>query len=315
MADSGPISDRVRKTLFPPSILGVTAAERSGARTTMTRTTTSSTDTESTNGARRTSPGHSRRRFLTAAAVMGTGLIAGTTPTTAGDGTSENGGESEQAGGEAEVEEGARIVHLSPDAPVVDVYVDGEPWFEGVEPFATQTEYLEYVPGTYTVQFTPAGKGPDAAVLESEVTVEEGRYTVAALGEACAVSDEPLRIITLEDDTSPTTPGHARVRGVHASPDAPAVDVTVDDGEEVVVEDLGFGEGDYGEIPAEEDVIEIRGSESDEILSRFETGFEAGRVYTVFTIGYVDPGNAPDNAVENASFALGITEDAEPGER
>jgi len=39
-----------------------------------------------------------------------------------------------------------RIVHLSPDAPTVDVYVDDELRFEEVEPYATQSGYRESNP-------------------------------------------------------------------------------------------------------------------------------------------------------------------------
>ena len=262
--------------------------------------------------------GPSRRGFLAASAAVGLGVAGLSSPVGADDHTDErstaDAASDDAETEEPEIEEGARIVHLSPDAPVVDVYVDGELWFEDVEPFATQTEYLEYVPGTYTIQFAPAGEGREAAVLEDEVTFEEGRYTVAAVGEVCAVSDEPLRIVNLEDDTSPTTEGHARIRGVHASPDAPPVDFTTSDGERVFG-NLGFGEGSDGEIEMEEEVIEIRECASGDLVERFEIDFEAGYVYTVFVVGYVEPERAPENAVENASLRLGITEDAVPGER
>lgn len=263
--------------------------------------------------------GPSRRGFLAASAAVGLGVAGMASPVGADDHDDTSSMDEEESDDSAseheeEIEEGARIVHLSPDAPVVDVYVDDELWFEDVEPFATQTEYLEYVPGTYTIQFAPAGEGQDAAVLEDEVTFEEGRYTVAAVGEVCAVSDEPLRIVNLEDDTSPTTEGHARIRGIHASPDAPPIDFTTPD-EERVFGNLGFGEGIYGEIETEEEVIEIRECASGDLVERFEIDFEAGHVYTVFVVGYVDPERAPENAVENASLRLGITEDAVPGER
>lgn len=252
----------------------------------------------------------SRRGFLAGVAAVGLSAAGLASPVSADDPD-----DKENDTADSEIEDGARIVHLSPDAPIVDVYVDGELWFEDVEPFATQTAYLDYVPGTYTIQFTPAGEGPQAAVLESDVTFEEGRYTVAAVGEVCAVSDEPLRIVTLADDTTPTSPGHARIRGVHASVDAPGVNFTVRDGEGVIVENLGFGEGGYGEVSADEEVIEIREHGTGEVVERFEIELEAGHVYTVFAVGYLDPENAPEAAVENASLRLGITEDANPGER
>jgi hypothetical protein len=272
-----------------------------------------------TNATETARPGPSRRGFLAASAAVGLGVAGMASPVGADDHDDTSSMDEEESDDSAseheeEIEEGARIVHLSPDAPVVDVYVDDELWFEDVEPFATQTEYLEYVPGTYTIQFAPAGEGQDAAVLEDEVTFEEGRYTVAAVGEVCAISGEPLRIVTVEDDISPTAAGHARVRGVHASPDASPVDFTTSDGD-AVFGNLGFGEGEYGEISAEEEMIEIRECASGDLIERFEIDFEAGRSYSVFVVGYVDPENAPEDAVENASLRLGITEDAAPGEK
>ncbi|KYH24640.1 hypothetical protein HAPAU_36230 [Halalkalicoccus paucihalophilus] len=68
-------------------------------------------------------------------------------------------------------------------------------------------------------------------------------------------------------------------------------------------------------MAADETVLKIRESATGEIVERFEIGFEARAVYTVFALGYVDPTTTPENAVENASFALGITENAVPGER
>lgn len=258
----------------------------------------------------------SRRRFLVGSALAGLGALglpSSAAATDEGGGTEDGVPDEDRSDRSREPEAGARIVHLSPDAPVVDVYVDDELWFEDVEPFATQTEYLEYVPGTYTVRFTPAGRGPGEAVLENDVTFEEGRYTIAAIGEACAVSDEPLRITTLEDDASPTRRGHSRVRGVNAAPDAPDVDFTVDGGERTLLDGLPFGEAGSVEVSADREVIETR-EDDGAFAERFAIDLEAGHVYTVFTVGYVDEANAPEAAVDNASFALAITEDAAPGE-
>lgn len=269
-------------------------------------------------GTKRAVGSPSRRRFLVGSALAGLGAfgLPSSVAATDEDGDAEGSAADEEDRSDRpnETEEGARIVHLSPDAPVVDVYVDDELWFEDVEPFATQTEYLEYVPGTYTVQFTPAGRGPDEAVLEDDVTFEEGHYTVAAVGEACAASDERLRITTFEDDTSPTRRGHARVRGVNASPDAPEIDFTVDDGERTLVGGLPFGKAGFAEVPADQGVIETRADDDGAFAERFAIDLEAGHAYTAFAVGYVDEANTPEAAVDNASFALAITEDAAPGE-
>lgn len=231
-----------------------------------------------------------------------------------GGAATEEGSSESGAGSETEREDAVRVVHLSPDAPPVDVYVDGELVFENVEPFAAQSNYRSYASGSYDIAVTPTGEDLDEAVLETEIELDSGEYTIAAIGEVCAASDRPLELVTLEDDNGPTEPGAARIRGVHASPDAPAIDVVTDDGE-VLAEDLEFGEAAYASIPAGKRVIGVREAGAEEPLARFEIEPKAGRVYSAFAIGYLNPEDAPGDAPDGLSFSLGLTEDAAPGEQ
>jgi hypothetical protein len=114
-----------------------------------------------------------------------------------------------------------RAAHLSPDAPNVDVYVADDPVLEDVA-FREVSEYLELEPDAYEVRITAAGD-EDTVVFDEEVEVDEGAYTLAAVGEL-EEENQPFEVLVLEDDLS--DPGEdARVRVVHASPDAPTVDV------------------------------------------------------------------------------------------
>lgn len=248
---------------------------------------------------------YTRRRLLVTAS---TGLAASASAGIAGADS-----ENQPTDGSSNGNDRVRVVHLSPDAPTVDVYVDGNLAFEGVEPFATRTDYLSYEPGTHTVAFTPTGKGRDAAVFETDVTLESGEYTLAAIGEVCAVSDEPLRLARFDDDNGPTGEGNARVRAIHAAPDVPAVDVVTESGT-AIAEELNFGEATTVEIPADSGVAAISEASTGELIARFPIEPEAGRVYTAYGIGYRNPENAPEAAPDDLSFALAITEDAAPGE-
>ena len=49
-----------------------------------------------------------------------------------------------------------RVLHASPDAPAVDVYVNGEVAVEGAE-FKALTDYLTLPAGDYNVEIKPAG--------------------------------------------------------------------------------------------------------------------------------------------------------------
>lgn len=249
--------------------------------------------------------GHTRRGVLTA--VGGTLAVAVGT----GGATGDEEGESDE-----EVEPGndaARVVHLSPDAPALDIYVEGEPWFEGVEPFDVQDHFTPSKPGTYDVAAVPAGEDLEKAIYEKECVVEPGPCTLAAIGEVCNISDSPFDLVVIRDDHTETEQGHARLQASHAVPDAPMIDVTMENGT-TVAEELEFGDSNRTEVPAEESILVVRASDGSGMEERFEVDPTPGHVYSVFSIGYVDPENAPEAAPDDMSLMLAVTEDAAPGE-
>lgn len=199
-----------------------------------------------------------------------------------------------------------RVAHLSPDAPNVDLLVDGDAVLEDV-PYRAVSEYLELETGTYAVTIQAAGD-PDTVVFEEDLEVEPGAVTVAALGEL-AEENQPFEPAVLEDDLS--DPGDdARVRLVHAAPDAPAVDVTVDDGETVLFEAVDFGEADAIEVPAGAYELEVRPATEDvdgDVVATFDVEPAAGTVYSALAVGYLEPEAAP----ADEPFDLEVVVDAE----
>ncbi len=112
-----------------------------------------------------------------------------------------------------------RITHAVPGAPAVDVTIDGAPVLADVE-FRTVSEYYALEPGSHGVELREAGT--ETVLLEATIEVKEGKaYTVAAIGMPDAI--EPA---VFEDDPEPVA-GSARLRFIHLSPNAPAVDVVV----------------------------------------------------------------------------------------
>ncbi|WP_425461900.1 DUF4397 domain-containing protein [Natronosalvus hydrolyticus] len=199
-----------------------------------------------------------------------------------------------------------RVAHLSPDAANVDIWIDGEAVLEDV-PFRAVSEYLELPTGTYEVAIAAAGE-PDTVVFEEDLEILEGAFTVAALGEL-SEENQPFAPDVFADDVS--DPGdEARVRLVHASPDAPAVDVTVGDGDTVLYEDVAFGETASVEVPAGSYTLEVRPATADndgDVVATFDVEPAAGNVYTAFAVGYLDAENAP----ADEPFDLEVVLDAE----
>lgn len=173
------------------------------------------------------------------------------------------------------------VIHASPDAPAVDVYVNGDIALEGVE-FTQFSGWLALPAGDYQIHVTAAGDMPENSVIDAEVTIEAGNaYHIAAVGTLDQIS-----AAVIQSDLSELADDMARVRVIHASPDAPAVDVAVADGD-VLIEDLAFGAAsDYLEVPATSYDLEVRPTGTmDVALDLPGVELEAGMVYDILAVG------------------------------
>ena len=188
-----------------------------------------------------------------------------------------------------------RVAHMSPNAPNVDVYADGSAVLEGVA-FGGVSDYLEVPAGDRQVRITPAGDS-ETTVFEGAVPVEDGTdYTVAAVGEAGGMADQAFEPLVLEDDNSDPGGDMARVRLVHASPDAPAVDVTLASNGDALFDGVAFGESGYVTVPAGDYTLQVRGdteSNDGDVVAEFDVSVAGGNVYTGFAAGYLSPDDDP----------------------
>jgi len=186
-----------------------------------------------------------------------------------------------------------RVVHAVPDAPAVDVYVDGELAFEDVD-FGNATDYQSVPTGTQTVTVTPADEA-DTVVFEGEVDVESGQATVAVGGELTDDGEE-LRVLALTDDADPAE-NESAVRLAHLAPDAPTVDVTVAESGDVLFDDVDFGNAtEYETVPAGDYTLEVRNATDDddgEVVATIDVTVEDGDAYTAVATGYLDTEDAP----------------------
>jgi hypothetical protein len=170
-----------------------------------------------------------------------------------------------------------RVVHTSPDAPNVDIWVDGETVLTDV-PFTAVSDYLTLPAGTYNLQVSATGSTD--AVIDADVTVEAGTsYTVAATG---LLAD--ITATVLIDDRMPAD-GQAKLRVFHASPSAPpAVDVAVTDGP-VLVEALAYPQATgYLTVDAGAYPLEIRAAGDEAAALSVEANLEAGQNYTAIAM-------------------------------
>jgi len=153
-------------------------------------------------------------------------------------------------------EPGLRPIHLSPDAPAVDIWVNGTgPVLTGLE-FQQSSVYLTLPVGTYTFDIVPAGGALEDSVLTiPDLALSADTFYTAAAFDALATI-QPLALV---DDLSPVSPGNIRLRAVHTAYMVGEVDIWLipEMGDPVVLwENLGFGgAGSYLEVPSAEYLI------------------------------------------------------------
>jgi LPXTG-motif cell wall-anchored protein len=196
-----------------------------------------------------------------------------------------------------------RVVHASPDAPAVDVWVDGSIAFSNA-PFKGITDYASLGAGTYNVQVSPTG-ATEPIVIDADLDLAAGTdYTVIAVG--LLENIEPLVLI---DNNAAPAAGKAHVRFVHASPDAPAVDIAVANGGPILFSNVPFkGVGDYLPVDAGTYDLEARIAGTETVaLSVPGVTLEEGTVYTIFAMGLVE-GEPALTAVPSAdaSYDVGL---------
>jgi hypothetical protein len=198
-----------------------------------------------------------------------------------------------------------RVLHASPDAPAVDVYLNDE--IVGAltnVPFGVISDYLTIPAGTYNVKVYPTGD-TTTAVIDADVTVEaDMAYTVAAINPVASI--EPKILV----DNPAANSNEALVRVIHFSPDAPGVDVAPDgaDPADAVIKNLEYPDDTgYLGLPGGTYDLEVRlAGTTDVALQLDPVTIDAGNAYSVFAIGSA----AADPLGGNALTAL-VTLDAQ----
>ncbi|MFS0723306.1 DUF4397 domain-containing protein [Paenibacillus sp. 1P07SE] len=127
-----------------------------------------------------------------------------------------------------------RIIHASPEAGPVDIYINQKLAAPGVA-YKDVVPYMNVQAGHYLIDIYPAGK-TGHLILSRTLQVQAGQsYTLAA-----GNKPDELQLYAYLDDPAPTA-GQARLRVIHLSPDAPPVDIRTESGA-ALFNQLAFGQ-------------------------------------------------------------------------
>jgi len=187
-----------------------------------------------------------------------------------------------------------RALNASPDAPAMDVYIDDSLRFPNVA-FGQITEYVSVWPERHQLRILPAGSHwPEETLVDEKLeSLRSGLdYTVAIVGEA-----KDLRPLLIEDSTPLPVAGRerlpvatrAKVRFLHASPDAPALDVGVT-GNPALFLQVAFTEvTPYRELESGTYDVHLRRAGHDTPVATLpHYSLAGGYRYTLVALGLVD---------------------------
>ncbi len=181
-----------------------------------------------------------------------------------------------------------RVIHTSYDAPAVDVQLDGSVAISDLA-YGISSGYAEIESGNHNVKVTPTG-AVEPVVIDADVTVEaEKFYTVFAAGALSSIAP-----VVVEDDRNVNSM-KARIRFAHMAPDAPAVDIKLNNGAgPVVFGNKAFKEvSEYVEVDGGSYIFAVTAANStNEVVVFDPITVENGKLYTVVAHGTLDANDA-----------------------
>ena len=172
-----------------------------------------------------------------------------------------------------------RVFHASPNAPSVDIYVNGEMAFKNLS-FKDFSEYVQLPMGEYKMEVFPAGQ-KDSPVLTQNIQVPKKQVITIAI--AGNLGD--LQLIPYIERTAEDLPvDESRLRVIHLSPDAPNVDVLIDGN--VAFADVGFMDATYYiQLPSKVYNIEVNLADTKDTVLTIKVDLKSQKVYTIYIVG------------------------------
>jgi Domain of unknown function (DUF4397) len=172
-----------------------------------------------------------------------------------------------------------RTSHLAPDAPSVDVYLNGQKTFSDVK-FKSVTDYLPIADGSYDVAVYRVGQTTNPIVDARDVPIQDATYTILAAGFGPGKSTST---VVFEDWIAPIE-NRVRLRVINASPDTPNLELALPGGLHLLPDVIFKTASRYYTLPANTYDLAIRVGTRNEFVIR-DLRLERGKVYTAFVVG------------------------------
>jgi hypothetical protein len=170
-----------------------------------------------------------------------------------------------------------RILHASPDAPNVDIYVDNGLVLANV-PYPDASNYLTIAAGAHNIKVNAAGTS--TTVISVSPTLSRDTYYTAIAANFVA----SIQALLATDDSTAPPAGQARLRVIHAAPDAGPVDILVNN--QVVLSNVPFTAiSNYLTVPAGTYDVKVNATGTSVTAIEATVVATAGNNYSAVAIG------------------------------
>ncbi|MGL4730264.1 MAG: DUF4397 domain-containing protein [Clostridium sp.] len=180
------------------------------------------------------------------------------------------------------IESFLRLLHASPNAPSVDVFVNNLPLVKDFE-YTEFTDYVKLLPGKYNVKVVKSSNSSDV-LYDTILDVPANKiFTIAAIGN---FPDDFELYPIVEDFTESYDDTNVQLRVVNLIPESPNVDVTFD-GNELLFSDVMYKEVEnYKELPPKKYNFDIKLQNTDvTILYIPNANLHKNKFYTIYLVG------------------------------
>lgn len=122
------------------------------------------------------------------------------------------------------IETSVRILHAVPNAPNVDIYLNGSLIASNLA-FGKISEYMQISPGEYEFQLYPTGTYDKPLLSQNIQLISNSNYTVSIVTLA-----NNLFLFRLKDDNVPSSKSQSLLRFINLSSNAPLLSLALPNG-------------------------------------------------------------------------------------
>ncbi len=173
-----------------------------------------------------------------------------------------------------------RVLHAVPDGEEVDVYINGFPFYSGIQ-FAQFTPYI-YVPeGEYVFSVYLKGE-KEKPLSETKIKINSEELITAPI----ILTKEGVKILRIPEEMGIPNGNKSKFKFVHLVPNMPAVNILLDENE--VFKNIEYAMyTNYEEIPPKEYKMDVELAENKKIITSNQININPSRIYTFYAIGNV----------------------------